>query len=284
MLSRKALPAPVPVIIGDATIATRVLEPAGRSAGDVVLCHGTPWSSQIWGAVARKLSSEYRVFLWDMPGYGESSKGAALPLDLGTQEARLVALLEHWGLRSPHVVAHDIGGAVALGAHLLHEAEYAGLFLWDVVTLDPWGSPFFRLVAKHAHVFERLPPALHAALVNEYIASAVDHRLPAPDIDVLAAPWLDRDGQSAFYRQIAALDPVDTRPIASRLHAVRCPTRIGWGALDPWIPVAQAYELQDVLPGEPSVVELDGVGHLAPIEASASVHRAIREWLERAWS
>jgi pimeloyl-ACP methyl ester carboxylesterase len=33
-------------------------------------------------------------------------------------------LLSHWALERPHVVAHDIGGTVALRAHLLHGMKY----------------------------------------------------------------------------------------------------------------------------------------------------------------
>ncbi|GLJ60705.1 hypothetical protein GCM10017576_08340 [Microbacterium barkeri] len=128
-------------------------------------------------------------------------------------------------------------------------------------------------------MFAQLPPALHAALVKEYIAGAIGDRLPPSALDALAAPWLDADGQPAFYRQIAALDPADTRPLVTRLHAVRCRTRIGWGSRDPWLPVAQAYELQAAVPGRPSVVELEGVGHLAPLEDPASVSSAVLTWL-----
>ncbi len=280
------------VDVGGAMIATRVLEPAGSSAGDVVLCHGTPWSSQVWRTVAATLSRGYRVFLWDMPGYGASAKTPGIPLDLRTQGRRLAELIAAWGLDRPHVVAHDVGGAVALGAHLREGVDFTDLFLWDIVTLDPWGSPFFRLVATHAEVFAQLPPALHAALVREYISGAVAHGLPEATIAELARPWLDPDGhrldpdghrldpdgQSAFYQQIAALDPEDTRPLADRLETVRCPVRIGWGVEDPWIPLEQAYELQRRIPGTPRVVELAGVSHLAPVERPEEVSAALLAW------
>jgi pimeloyl-ACP methyl ester carboxylesterase len=214
-----------------------------------------------------------------MPGYGRSTKDPAVPVDLASQMSRFAQLIAHWGLDRPNVVAHDIGGAVALGSHLLHGREYAGLFLWDVVTLDPWGSPFFRLVADHADVFAELPAALHAALVGEYIAGAARHRLTAGRVDALSRPWLGTSGQPAFYRQIAALRPEHTRPVAERLRQVSCGVTIGWGAQDPWIPAEQAARLRTLLPGSPPVIMLDEVGHLAPLEAPSLVHRALDDWL-----
>lgn len=281
MTHQTPLPEATTLDVDATAIATRVLEPTGRAAGDVVLCHGTPWSSRVWGRVAWELSRDFRVFLWDMPGYGDSEKGATVPTDLATQAERLVKLLQAWGLQRPRVLAHDIGGAVALRAHLLHEVELAGLFLWDVVTLDPWGSPFFRLVAEHANVFAQLPSNLHSALVREYISGASPAGLSARDVGELATAWLSPVGQAAFYQQIASLNPTHTRAVVEKLGAVRCPVRIGWGQEDPWIPLRQAYELQARLPGRPPVVVLDGAGHLTPYERPAAVAAAAREWLDR---
>ncbi|KUN58186.1 alpha/beta fold hydrolase [Streptomyces griseorubiginosus] len=274
------LPDPVHITIDGASVATYALVPErGAALGDVVFCHGTPWSSQVWAEAARHLSSRYRVFMWDMPGYGESPKDPAVPIDLASQMSRFAQLLTYWRLDRPYVVAHDIGGAVALGSHLLHDSEYAGLFLWDVVTLDPWGSPFFRLVADHADVFAELPAPLHTALVKEYIAGAARHQLTTGWVDTLSQPWLGASGQPAFYRQIAALRPEHTRPVAERLQEVGCPVAIGWGEQDPWIPVDQAVELQDRLPGSPRVTVLGDVGHLAPVETPSRVSRALSDWL-----
>ena len=280
--SEARLPDPVHVTVDGASIATYELVPERQApVGDVVFCHGTPWSAQVWAEAALHLSSGHRVFLWDMPGYGRSTMDPEVPIDLPAQMSRFSQLLTHWRLDRPHVVAHDIGGAVTLGAHLLHDSEYADLFLWDVVTLDPWGSPFFRLVAENAHVFTELPPALHKALVKEYISGAANHRLTPEWLDELTQPWLGTPGQPAFYRQIAALRPEHTRPVVERLGKARCEVAIGWGEQDPWIPVEQAARLRDQLPGTPPVTTLDGVGHLAPIEAAPAVCRALDGWLAR---
>ena len=279
------LPEPVFVDLDTATdrgarVATYVLEPTDRpAAGDVVLCHGTPWSAQVWAPVARALSQEYRVFLWDMPGYGASPKDPAHPVDLVAQRERFAALLRHWSLDRPQLVAHDVGGAVALGAHLLEDADFVSLFLLDIVMLDPWGSPFFRLVAENEAVFAAVPGPLHGALVREYIAGAGNHHLSGEVVGALAEPWLDEGGQAAFYRQIAQLSPTHTRPIVDRLGDVRCPVRVGWATDDPWIPFEQAARLSAALPGDPDVVEFPGHGHLVPLEDAAAVTGSVREWL-----
>lgn len=217
------LPAPTAVDLDGVCIATRVLGPdPAASEGDLVICHGTPWSAALWADLAAALSTRRRVHLWDMPGYGRSSRDPSAARGLCTQATRLARLLERWELERPRVLAHDIGGAVALGAHLRHGAEYEALMLWDVVTLDPWGSPFFRLVAEHSEVFAALPPALHDALVREYVRGAAARPLTTDPLDGLVGPWVGTSQErESFYRQIAALHPEDTRDLVDSLDRVR---------------------------------------------------------------
>lgn len=276
-----SLPRPTRIDVEGIEIATYCLEPEDqRSAKNIVLCHGTPWSAAMWMPVARLLADQHRVFLWDMPGYGSSMAQEAPRVDLVRQRKRLAAVIDHWQLDRPNVVAHDVGGAVALGAHLLEGCEFASLYLVDIVTLDPWGSPFFRLVAEHEEVFSALPSNLHAALIREYIAGAAGSSLDSTWVDELARPWLSPVGQLAFYRQIAQLSPRDTRPIVDRLSEVRCPTRIGWGESDPWIPVGQASELAAALPEPVDVIRFPLAGHLVPIEATDALSQDVLRWRE----
>jgi pimeloyl-ACP methyl ester carboxylesterase len=109
----------------------------------LVLLHGTPWSQYLWRPYAEALASRFTVHLWDMPGYGRSSKDPAHTVDLGFQSEVFAHLLRDWGLERPHVIAHDYGGTVALRARLLHGVQYESLCLIDVVALRPWGSPFY---------------------------------------------------------------------------------------------------------------------------------------------
>lgn len=55
------------------------------SGPPLVFCHGTPWSSIVWQPFAAALSAEFTVYLWDMPGYGLSSKDSEHPVDLAVQ-------------------------------------------------------------------------------------------------------------------------------------------------------------------------------------------------------
>lgn len=250
-----------------------------RGAGPpVVFCHGTPWSSALWSRIADSLSSDFTVYLWDMPGYGDSTMAEGQDVSLAAQARLLTDLLDYWELPSPHMVVHDYGGAVALRAHLLHGAAYRSLALVDVVALAPWGSEFFRLVAENSAVFEQLPPPLHEALVRAYIAGAA-HRPPATEhLDVLTAPWLGAGGQAAFYRQIAQADQRYTDEVEPLYPTLDLPVMIAWGTADTWIPVDRAHRLAAQIPGAELHLVPDA-GHLIQLDAPEHLTALLQRWL-----
>ena len=240
----------------------------------LVLCHGTPFSSVVWETYAAEAAAEHTVHLWDMPGYGRSSKSPEHPVDLGVQGRALAALLEHWEIAEPTVVAHDFGGATALRAHLLHGCDFASLTLVDAVVLRPWGSPFFRLVRDHASVFAALPAPLHRALVEAYVRGAA-HRPLDPDVlDRMVAPWSDHEGRAAFYAQIAQADERWTAELEDLLSHVRCPTSVVWGAEDALLPLEQAHRLAAAVGADGPTV-LPAAGHLVQLDAPDALLAAV---------
>ncbi len=227
----------------------------------VVLVHGTPWSSWTWRRIAPRLAERFTVYVFDLLGFGASEQRAGQDVSLAGHGARLAALLEHWRLDRPAVVAHDIGGAAILRAHLLHGRDVAALALVDVVAVAPWGSPFYRLVRDHDAVFEQLPAAIHEGVVRAYVGTAQPRPLPRDAEDALTAPWLGPAGQSAFYRQIAQGDQRDTDAVEPLYGRIAAPTLVVWGTDDPWIPAARGAALAARIPGA-RLELLPGAGHL----------------------
>jgi pimeloyl-ACP methyl ester carboxylesterase len=244
----------------------------------VVFCHGTPFSSLLWRPFAATLARDHTVHLWDMPGYGRSSKRPEHPVDFGAQAEAFAALLAHWGLDRPHVVAHDFGGAVSLRAHLVLGVAYASLLLVDVVAIPPSGSPLFRFVKDDPDVLAALPPYIHEAIVRRYIQGASHRGLRADDLDALVRPWTGDDGQPAFYRQIAHYDEAFLAENEQRLDRIDIPVRVLWGADDAWLSPQTGERLASLIPGAALSV-IDGAGHLMHYDAPVALADEIRAWL-----
>ncbi|MCP9954225.1 alpha/beta fold hydrolase [Actinomadura madurae] len=249
-------------------------------AEPVVLVHGTPFSSFIWRDVARALAAARSVYVFDMPGYGASSMADGQDLSLDALAGAFAELLEHWGLARPDVVAHDSGGAVALGAHVDRGVAYRRLALVDAVSLPPWGSEFFAVVGEHAGVFRSLPGPLHRALLREYVATASSPGLHPDVLDALTAPWLGAAGQDAFYRQLVQRrdDPSYIDRIRTGYTAIDLPVLVCWGADDGWVPADRGRELAALVPGAGLRV-IGEAGHLLPEDRPAQLTAALLGFL-----
>jgi len=266
---------------------TETLEWQGRSLAwgrtgsgpPVVFCHGTPWSSRVWAPYADALADRFTVHLWDLPGYGRSSKDPEHEVHAGVHARALRALLDHWGLGSPHVVAHDLGGLVALRTHLEEGAQYASLFLVDVVAIPPSGSPFFRFVQDHPGLLAQLPGYVHEAIVRAYVGTATHRGLPDDELDALVEPWTGAEGQPAFYRQIEDYDLALLDENERRLPELDLPVRIVWGTEDGWIPLATGRRFAGLVPGA-VLSEVPEAGHLVQYDAPVALATALRDWLE----
>jgi pimeloyl-ACP methyl ester carboxylesterase len=248
------------------------------SGPPVVFCHGTPFSSAVWSRYADALAADFTVHVWDLPGYGRSSKHEDHAVDLGVQARAFAALLDRWGLDAPHVVAHDIGGAVALRATLVEGARYASLLLVDVVAIPPAGSPFFGFVRANPTLLGGLPPYIHEAVVRAYVGNATHRGLGAADLDALVAPWLTDEGRPAFYRQIAQFDERFLVENEQRLAGLSLPVTVAWGREDGWLPIDTGRRLAGLIPGA-RFVELPGAGHLVQYDAPVALADLLRGWL-----
>jgi len=224
------------------------------------------------------LTEHRQVFYFDLLGYGRSEMRTDQDVSLAVQGRLFAALLEHWHLVRPDVVAHDFGGCTALRGHLLQGCEYRSLTLIDPVALAPWGSPFVRHVREHETAFAGLPPYIHAAIVPAYIAGAAFRPLSAQALQLYVDPWLGESGQAAFYRQIAQMEQRYTDDIESRYREIRCPVMILWGEEDGWIPIARGRELASRIPGA-TLHCVPHAGHLVQEDAPEAIVAALLGFL-----
>jgi pimeloyl-ACP methyl ester carboxylesterase len=248
------------------------------SGRPLVFVHGTPFSSVVWRKIAPHFARNRRVYFFDLLGYGHSEMRDGQDVSLGVQNDLFSALLQHWKIERPDVVAHDFGGATALRTHLLNGADFASLTLIDPVAIAPWGSPFVQHVRKFEGAFGGLPPYIHEAILAAYIRGAAFRPLPEESLDLYCAPWRGETGRAAFYRQITQMDQYFTDEIADRIPAIRCPVSILWGEEDQWIPIKRGRKLASLIPQ----AQFHGVpraGHLVQDDAPEAIVARLKDFL-----
>ncbi|PSK83577.1 pimeloyl-ACP methyl ester carboxylesterase [Murinocardiopsis flavida] len=246
----------------------------------LVFLHGTPFSSYVWRRLADRFAATHRVYVWDMPGFGQSEMRAGQDVSLAAQQGVFTRLLAHWGLREPAVVAHDFGGAVALRTALLDGVRYERLALLDAVSVRPWGTGYFRLMHDNPEVFGALPGYLHRAMVRAHIATAAHTDLGDTLLDRLLEPWTGAAGQAAYTAVAAQNDEHDTAEVEDRYAELDMPVLIGWGREDRWLPVPRAEDLARRIP-HAQLAWIERAGHLVQEDAPDQVATLLADFLAR---
>ncbi|MFF7361031.1 alpha/beta fold hydrolase [Streptomyces sp. NPDC008125] len=236
------------------------------SGDPVVLVHGTPYSSYLWRDIAPALARTRTVYVFDHLGFGRSDQREGQDLGLAAHARNFAALLDHWGLDGPSVVAHDIGGAVALRTLLLEKRDYRDLTLFDAVSGGDWERGLFRLILEQADVFGRLPEYAHEALVAAHLRHATHVGFRPGVLDAHLAPWRGAEGQAAFYRQYRQIRQADTAAYEGLLGDISIPVRIVWGREDRILPPEYARWLHEHVP-HAELHWIEGAGHLLQEDA-----------------
>lgn len=257
--------------VGDGTVRWTVF----GDGPPLVLLHGTPFSSYIWRDIAPVLARGHRVYVWDMLGFGQSTRDA-VDVSLRRQAMIFADLLEYWGVSAPRVVAHDVGGVVALRTTLLHNVPFASLTLIDAATVSGWGAGgFFQAIHEHPEVFEALPDWASAALIDAKIRSGSHTGLRPEALASYTDQWAGAEGARAFYQQYAQGGEDATHELQDRLRLLDIPLHVIWGADDAWLGLDYAERLVAALPDHARFSVVRGAGHTVPEDQPGELLRLL---------
>ena len=252
----------------------------------VVLIHGTPSSSYIWRNVVPDLvAAGYKVHLFDLLGFGFSERpwDQSVDTSVSGQVPILQALLSHWGLDRPHIVAHDIGGAVAQRFCVFNSHKARSLTLIDTVSFDSWPSKRTNEQMKAGlDALIKKPDAEHRAYFRDWILSTVHDkdRIRAGSLDAFVDLISGPVGQGSFFQhQVSHYDPKHTAELDDRLAELgNLPVQIIWGENDAWQVVDWAHKLHAAIPGSTLHI-LPECGHFAMEDKPAEISNLVKDFL-----
>lgn len=188
-------------------------------------------------------------------------------------------LLKHWQLENPAIIGHDFGGTTVLRTHLISGRDFDKIVLIDPVAVSPWGSPFFKHVNAHEAAFAGVPDYIHESIVRAYVKTAAFKPLDDATLDAIVLPWTERDGKSAFYRQIAQANSGYTDEVQPLYAQISTPVLILWGREDTWIPLERGKVLHGMIPG--SILQvIPDAGHLVVEEQPEQLMKKIHPFLQ----
>lgn len=266
-------------------VRLRVVHHGSGKGVPVLLLHGFPTSSYLWRDVQRDLGPRHPTYAVDLLGLGCSERPRDARYDHASQARLVLSLLSSLGLSRVAVVAHDVGGAVAVHLAALAPERVAALVLVDT-PLHPevWPVPLVRLqslplLGEANGAVARLVPALGRRM----LATALGRGLKATSftpktLSHYAEPLLTSDGSRGMLAVARAADPAAVEEAFRQVCAEPPPSLVLWAAEDAWFSPAYGRRVAGELRGA-SYVEVADAGHFLPEDRPERVAEEVEGFL-----
>ncbi len=242
----------------------------------VVLVHGLFAGKNQWLAVGKKLSTEHRVIIPDLPGYGKSDIKEKNDYVLNRQVKLLDQFLNALSTGRFHFAGNSMGGSIAALYTIAHPDKVISLTFVGA----PGGVSSYTDELRNAVFADTNPfiPETRASFLYELDLLFVEPPvLPTEKIDAIVAGYKEkfREYQSVF--TTVTINMLEMQA-AGTMGDINRPTLILWGSKDRIFHVRGAQELKNLItPSELIVVE--DTGHLPMVEEPVRVHTELRQFI-----
>ncbi|MES0337621.1 MAG: alpha/beta hydrolase [Candidatus Magnetobacterium sp. LHC-1] len=211
----------------------------------MLLLHGWASSLDSFVSVQRYLSSKFKVYAIDFPGFGKSEE----PKEIwGTEDycTFLEAFMEKMNIAKPIIIGHSFGGRVAIRLALKKKADK--LILIDSAGIRPKRTAKYYFKVYSYKLAKYMLKYLSPRLLVKYKGSVGSK---------------DYINASPTMKQI--LIKVVNEDLTKLLPEITIPSLLIWGENDMETPLYQANVMNKLIP-DSGLVILKGAGHFSHID------------------
>ncbi|GAB2889207.1 alpha/beta fold hydrolase [Streptomyces mayteni] len=241
----------------------------------VVLVHGWACDTTFWRPLRERLLPDHRVVVYDQRGHGRTpaTPGACSPEALADDLCAVLAATVPAGGRAV-VAGHSMGAMTVVAAAdraELRELSAGALLcstgtraLTSESTVFPLPAGPARTRAQRLLLATRLPYGPVTPLSRWLVRHITMSRAATAEQRRVIARMVcrcHRLARAEWGRVLAELD------LSALLPRLDLPTTVVHGTADRLTPLAHAHHTADRLPRLVRLLELPGVGHMAPFEA-----------------
>lgn len=248
----------------------------------VLLVHGFTGRGSSWSGLGRALrAAGHRTIAPDLPGHGRSGI-ADDPCRITVERTAddLAALLDRLGAAPAHVVGYSLGARVALRLAVVHSASVRRL----VLESPSAGIADAQERAARHDADERLARRIEKGGIGTFVDEWESQPIFASQATTLTHATLARLRRQRLANRAEGLAASlrgagqgSMEPLFDRLAAVRSPTLVIAGALDP-VGLARARTVAGLIPTARLAV-VAGAGHTPHLERPATFRRLVLDLL-----
>jgi pimeloyl-ACP methyl ester carboxylesterase len=231
----------------------------------VVFVHGLGGRAEDWRNLAPAVAeSGFRVYLPDLPGYGQSEQPADFSYSVRDEAEAVVGFMDALGIQDADLGGWSMGGGIAQHVAANHPERVRKLLLFD-----------------SEGIYEK--PQWDVNLNTPKTPADLD-RLDAllmpqpPDVaPYIARDILRRSRENAWVIH-RAIENTGNDATDKLLPSLKMPVLIIWGELDRITPVSQGKKISELVPQSQMEV-FPGCGHLAPSQCADDIGPVVVEFL-----
>ena len=216
----------------------------------VILLHGWGCTHQIYSAIQQILSTKYKVYNFDFPGFGDSEE----PTEVwGTEEytCMVESFVKDNNITCPALVGHSFGGRISIIFASRNNVS-------RVVLVDAAGIKPKRPLKYYFKVYSF---KLIKWLCNTFLPKAQAQKI----IDKRRKNAGSSDYNNASPMMRAILSKVVNEDLTCLLPKITAPTLLFWGNMDTATPLSDAKTMERLIP-DAGLVVAHGTGHFSFLE------------------
>ena len=241
-----------------------------EGAGEpVILIHGIPTWSYLWHRLIPVLSEQNRVIAPDLIGFGYSDKSDNFDRSIARQTEMIDALMEKMGIEQANIVAHDIGGGVALRLATLYPHRVNKLCVMNSVSYDSWAIEAM-IQLGHPSAYYMASASTTVATLRQMLKQGFAETPDDEVLDGIFAPYSTEVGKLSLIRNATALNTNLTTEITHLLHKIEAKTLILWGVEDKFQLLKFGKRLSDDIPNA-KLIQIKDAGHFVMLDQPEEV-------------
>lgn len=255
---------------------TRFAVDGPEGAAPLVLVHGLGLNRHMWQWQLDALTDRYRVITYDLVGHGETPPQSDNPT-LTTFSEQLRDLLDHLGIERVAAAGFSLGGMIVRRFAMDHARRLSALaILSSAHARTPEGR---KAVLDRAELVRREGPAATVENALERWFSE-NYRARHPEVMTQVRDWIVANDRTVYPGNYLVLaNGVDE--LVAPEPPIACPTLVMTGDQDfgnsPQMSRAIANEIKGA-----RLVILEGLRHMAMVEAPEIFNRELRSFLDDA--
>ncbi|MEM7182814.1 MAG: alpha/beta hydrolase [Spirochaetota bacterium] len=258
------------------TIRTRYRRSEKTNSPTLLLTNAWPQSIRCWDSSWDKLSQQFGLLAYDMPGFG-LSEGNLDRMSPSQQGTFALKLMDHFGIDKVHGVGPDVGMPVMLWLAENHPDR-----LYSIITFNgPAFYPPFASLELDALIKSKELRQITSYTGLGFAAIAIirgyQHFTPPLDALLEYAQFNGNAEKFSLTLEYLASYPQELKVIGEKLKQIDVPVFLLWGDKDPFLHIENAQQTRNLLKHCKYQV-LQGCGHFSHEDAGKMFVEAVCKW------